>query len=233
MSRLISEDFDRFKEFVDNYKISKSLLSEKQLEDCKTMHKKLYAVMIFSAECHAQKMNQIFLEYIDEMTSDLLLSIFCWIQGMYKTSKLEIRCSIENFLKAVISETDNKICNEKGVYNIFNKAKVDKHFNKKLSETCLNQFNNDYSLLCHTVHSDMLHLHSISALNLLPQNEKGQANEVKKLYVRIVENYLIVFYLNYPEVVDKMHPENKDGFLYCISKLHKSEIIEELYGYGV
>ncbi len=181
MGRLISEDFKRFKEFLNDYNISEDLLLGEQLEECKAMHKKLYALMIFSAECYVQKMNQIFLEYIDEMISDLLLAIFCWAQGMYKTSKLEMRCSIENFLKATISETDSKISDEKSVYKVFDKAKIDKHFNKTMSATCLDQFNNDYSLLCHTVHSDLSQLHSISALNLLPQYEKQQAHEVQKL----------------------------------------------------
>lgn len=230
MSRLILEDFERFKEFLNNYNIPKILLPEKQIEECKAMHKKLYALMIFSAECHIQKMNRIFLKYIDEMISDLLLTIFCWIQGMYKTSKLEIRCSIENYLKAVISETDNKISDEKSVYKVFDKAKVDKHFNRTMSATCLDQFNNDYSLLCHTVHSDLLQLHSISALNLLPQYESKQAHEIQKLYIRIAENFLVVLYLNYPDIIDRMHPENKVDFLDCISKSHKRGIIEELYG---
>lgn len=230
MSRLISEDFERFEDFLNNYNISKLLLSEEQLEACKVMHKKLYALMVFSAECHIQNMNHIFQEYINEMTSDLLLTIFCWIQGMYKTSKLEMRCSIENFLKAVISETDAKISDEKSVYKIFDKAKGDKHFNKMMSETCLDQFNNDYSLLCHTVHSDLSQLHSISALDLLPQYEKKQAQEIQKLYVRIIENCLVVLYLNYPEIIDRMHPENKADFLDCISKSHKRGVIEELFG---
>lgn len=230
MSRLIAEDFERFKDFLKNYSISNILLSQNQLDGCKVMHKKLYALMVFSAECNHQKMNQVFLEYIDEMASDLLLTIFCWIQGMYKTSKLELRCSIENFLKAVISETDQKIIEEKSVYKIFDKAKEDKHFNKVMSVICLDQFNNDYSVLCHTVHSDLSQLHSISALDLLPQYEKEQAKEIQNLYIRIIENYLVVLYLNYPEVIDRMHPENKAVFLACISTSHKREIIEELYG---
>lgn len=230
MGRLIAEDFERFKGFLNDYNISEKMLSGEQLEECKAMHKKIYALMIFSAECHVQNMNQIFLEYIDEMISDLLLAIFCWVQGMYKTSKLEMRCSIENFLKAAISETDNKISDEKSVYKVFDKAKIDKHFNKTMSATCLEQFNNDYSLLCHTVHSDLLQLHSISALNLLPQYEKQQAHDAQKLYIRIAENFLVVLYLNYPEIIDRMHPDNKVDFLDCISKSHKRKIIEELYG---
>ena len=230
MGRLISEDFKRFKEFLNDYSISEDLLLGEQLEESKAMHKKLYALMIFSAECHVQKINQFFLEYIDEMISDLLLAIFCWVQGMYKTSKLEMRCSIENFLKATISETDSKISDEKSVCKVFDKAKIDKHFNKTMSAVCLDQFNNDYTLLCHTVHSDLSQLHSISALNLLPQYEKQQAHEAQKLFIRIVENFLVVLYLNYPETIDRMHPENKADFLDCISKLHKRKIIEELYG---
>lgn len=229
MSRTITEDFEQFKGFLDDYNISKNLLTGKSLEECKAMHKKLYALMIFSAESHVQNLNQLFLEYFDEMISDLLLAIFCWVQGMYKTTKLEMRCSIENFLKAVISKTDNTISGEKSIYRVFDKAKTDKHFNKTRSTTCLDQFNNDYSLLCRTAHSDLSQLHSISALNLLLQHENQQSNEAQRLYIRITENFLIVLYLNYPEIIDKMHPDNKADFLGCISKSHKGEIIKELY----
>ena len=65
---------------------------------------------------------------------------------------------------------------------------------------------------------------------LLPQYEEHMLRDLSKLYVRTVENYLALFYFNYPDVVDNMHPENKKDFLDCMAKSDKCEVIVSLFG---
>lgn len=230
MSRRITEDFEKLSSFLCTYNLNIYTNSQQQIEECKAMHKKIYGLMIFTAEYSLQNGESFFTKYLEEMSSDLLLSLFNWIQGMYKPAKLELRCAIENFLKAVLSLSDITILQEKSVYEIFDAAKEDKHFQNEFGKISINLLRNDYSTLCRTVHSDPLQLHPISALNLLPQYNMDLSKELDDLYIRIIENSLGLLYFNFPDIIDNMHPENKKDFLDSLSKTTKRQINERLYG---
>jgi len=229
MSRRLSEDFEKLNAFLVNYTLSSYITCQLQINECKAMHKKMYGLMIFNAELVSQSKYTYFSKFLEEMSSDLLLSLFNWIQGMYKPAKLELRCAIENFIKALLSLTDPSIVEEKSLYEIFDIAKTDKHFQTEYGKTCIELLRNDYSSLCGTVHSDPLQMHSTSALNLLPQYNLDLSKDLVKLYTRVVENSLGILYINYPATVDMMHPENKKDFLDSLSKTTKKEIIKSLY----
>ena len=230
MSRRIGEDFLKLNEFLGGYTLYTYNSCQEEIEECKTMHKKLYGLMVFIAEyCHQNSSTSFVSEYLDEMASDLLLSLFNWVQGMYKPAKLELRCGIENFLKSILSIDTPTAIKEKSVYEIFDLAKADKHFDGKFGQTRINQIRNIYVILCRTVHSSPSEIHSTSALNLLPKYEKSLSQEVVKLFIDILENCLGILYFNYPIIVDSMHPENKKDFFDCLSKTTKSKIYEILY----
>lgn len=229
MSRRIGEDFDKLNTFLNAYTLSEYSTNTAQLEQCKAMHKKLYGLMIFVAEYINDNGISTISTYLDETSSDLLLSLFSWVQGMYKPAKLELRCAIENFLKAVISASDPLIIEEKIVFEVFEKLKTDKHINNIFGQPRVELLRNDYIVLCRTVHSAPQELHSTSALNLLPQYDNSAAKGIVTIYLRTIENILGILYFNYPSVIDKMHPENKTDFLDCLSKAMKKEIVEHLY----
>lgn len=229
MSRRISSDFDKLNLFFSNYKLTDYLSNKKQLDECKTMHKKLYGYMVFVAELIQQTGNSKYGNYLNEVASDLLLSMFNWLQGMYKPAKLELRCSIENFLKALQSIDNPEILKEKHVYSIFEQAKEDKHFISSYSSSLLQLFKNDYSFLCRTAHSDPQNICSMSAMIFLPRYDNQSSHEIVSLFTRILENSMGILYAFYPEIVDKMHPENKKDFLDCLSKSTKEAVIKQLY----
>ena len=230
MSRRLNEDFEKLSSFLCDYNLGTYTTCQRQINECKSMHKKLYGLMIFFAEYNCQIEYKCFSKFLEEMSSDLLLSLFNWIQGMYKPAKLELRCAIENFLKAVVLLSDAAIIQEKSVYEIFDSAKADKHFKTEFGKKRIELLRNDYSTLCRTVHSDPVQMHSTSALNLLPQYNMDSSIELVNLYIRVVENSLGILYINYPVIVDNMHPENKKDFLDSLSKTTKKEIVESLYG---
>lgn len=229
MSRRISEDFSKLSAFLNEYSLAEYSANQSQLAECKAMHKKLYGLMIFIAEYIQQLGNAIISIYLDETASDLLLSLFSWVQGMYKPAKLELRCAIENFLKAIISVSAPKIVEEKIIFEVFKIAKSDKHISNDFGQPRGDLLRNDYVVLCRTVHSVTEEIHSTSALNLLPNYNSEMAKEFVTIYLRTVESILGILYFNYPSVVDKMHPENKADFLGCLSKSVKKEIAERLY----
>lgn len=229
MSRRLAGDFRKLNGFLRDYTLQPYIACQQQIDECKAMHKKLYGLMIFVAEFNNQNTYTTISKFLEEMASDILLSLFNWVQGMYKPAKLELRCAIENFLKSVLSIDNPLVIEEKSVYVIFDLAKADKHFQSEFGKIRIDQLRNDYSVLCRTVHSDPLEIHSTSALNLLPQYNETFSKQLVTLFIRIVENSIGVLYINYPAVVDSMHPENKKDLLDCLSKMTKKEINESLY----
>ncbi len=230
MSRRIREDFVKLSDFLDAYTLSKYSSNDSQIDKCKAMHKKLYGLIVFVGEYNHQFNSKEISKFFNEMASDFLLSLFNWIQGMYKPAKLELRCSIENFLKAILSVKTPTVLEEKSVYEIFDLARKDIHIDNCFGEIRGEQLRNDYVILCRTAHSAPLEMHSLSALNLLPQFNEVFAQELVVLFTRIIENILGILYINYPKVVDNMHPENKKDFLDCLSKTTKKDVNDYLYG---
>ena len=93
MSRRISEDFDAFNDFLSKYSLTSYTRESKQIETYKGMHKKLFGLLVFSAEFKLQGQYPALDPFLNEMGSDLLLALFSIVQGMYKPAKLLLRCS--------------------------------------------------------------------------------------------------------------------------------------------
>lgn len=229
MSRRICEDFNAFAEFLSGYNLTSYTSVPQQVEACKGMHKKLFGLLVFNAEFKVQGSHPDSVVFLEEMASDLLLSLFCVVQGLYKPAKLQLRCSMENFLKSLIMINTPAIIQEKSVYAIFDAAKDDSHFGTLIGQTCVDSLHNDYATLCRTVHGDPKVMKPTSALSMLPQYDKVSQQEVSSIYVRTIESCLGVLYLNFPAVVDQMHPDNKKDFLDCLAKTTKGDVVNTLY----
>lgn len=229
MSRRINEDFNVFTTFLSQYNLIQCTSMPQLLEACKGMHRKLFGLLVFNAEFKMQGEHQDSVAFLEEMASDLLLSLFCAAQGMYKPAKLQLRCSIESFLKSMIMIDTSSIIQEKSVYAIFDTAKADSHFATPIGQTCVDSLHNDYATLCRTVHGDPTVMKTTSALSMLPQYNKVLQQEVSCIYVRTIESCLGMLYLNFPATVDQMHPDNKKDFLDCLAKTTKGDVINTLY----
>ena len=229
MSRRISEDFDAFVGFLKEYSLTSYTSVPQQVESCKGMHKKLFGLLIFNAEFKLQGKHPDSDVFLEEMASDLLLSLFCVAQGLYKPAKLQLRCSIENFLKSLIMIDNPAIIQEKSVYAIFDAAKSDNHFVSPVGQACFDSLHNDYATLCRTVHGDPKVMKPTSALSMLPQHDNTLHQEISSIYVRTIESYLAMLYLNFPAVIDQMHPDNKKDFLDCLAKNTKGNVVSTLY----
>ena len=229
MSRRVGEDFNAFSRFLSEYHLASDASASQQIGACKGMHKKLFGLLVFNAEFKMQGKHPDSVVFLEEMASDLLLSLFCVVQGMYKPAKIELRCSMENFLKALIMIHAPTIIQNKSVYSIFDAAKADSHFDSPMGQACVQSLHSDYTILCQTVHGDPAVMKPTSALSMLPQYDEGLQKKVASLYIRTVEQCLGILYLNFPEVVDRMHPDNKKDFLDCLNKTTKQQVIATLY----
>lgn len=95
----------------------------------------MFGLLVFNAEFKVQGNHPDSVVFLEEMASDLLLSLFCVVQGLYKPAKLQLRCSMENFLKSLIM-IDTPAIIQENVYAIFDAAKDDSHFGADRANLC-------------------------------------------------------------------------------------------------
>lgn len=228
MSRRIRADYQKLIDFFEGYALGK--FEEDQKIDCKALHKKLFALMVFVSD-DAIEFSRIQpgCQYLYETVSDAMLSIFCWANGTYKSSKLHLRCMIENLLKALLSKTNPEVIYEKKVYAIFDMAKADIHFKSLVGIDILSKLKNNYAILCETVHSVPEENVPINALKHLPTFDIEKSNQYVELYLSSINAILEILYLNYYEPIHKMHPENCQDFLSCLSPTQKRRISDTLF----
>ena len=149
---------------------------------------------------------------------------------MYKPAKLELRCAIENIIKATLAVDNPLIIKVKSLFEVFDLAKDDRHYQSGIGKKCLLDLHNDYATLCQTVHSASVDINSLDSLKILPRHDVIFSKNLCRMYLRCIENMIIVLYLNYPDIVDGMHPENKKDVLDCLSKRTKSSVTAYLFG---
>jgi len=225
----IAKDKEALLSYLRNYSLTQILENEEKIQTLGSMHKKLFGLMTYTAELKKQKGNSLTLFYLSDMNSDLLLGLFNWIQGMDKPARLEMRCSIENFLKAILCCNKPEIIKEKAVHEIFNFAKADASFSSKFTKSKLEQIRNVYVELCKTVHNSISEIDSTSAIDLLPAYNKEQACRSKEFYIKITEAYLGVLYYNNVDVIASMHPKNYKLFMSTIARNAKKNVYSERF----
>jgi hypothetical protein len=232
MSRRRQKDAENLISYFSNYSLTSFPINVDQHSDCNKLHKKLYSFMIFVTEyktSQIQKPSLPIITYFEEALSDALLSIFLWAQGANKSAKLELRCIIENFIKALLSIADQNIVNEKRVFFIFEIAKTDIHFISPIGSDLLQKLKDQYGILCETVHSTPLGIIPLNALNLLPKYDISLSSKFSEQYIFIMNCILATIYLNYSSFIHKIHPENKQDFLDALSPSEIKRINEYLF----
>ena len=231
MSRRIKRDADILLSFFNDYTLSGFCENQDRIKDCKTLHKKLYAIMVFRNETISseQHFNIEFMDYMDEAISDLMLSVFSWGQGAYKSAKLHLRCSIENYLKSLLSITTSDVVFEKRVYLLFENADNDKHFLNPLNKLSLDNLKNSYSALCAVVHSSPTERAPINAIKYLPSYNKEHSRAFVSQFCSVLNSFLEIAFLHYHVMIHKMHPENKQDFMAALTQTAIKKITEYLY----
>lgn len=229
MSKRIAEDFDALCGFLNSYNLSDFFSSPKQVELYKGIHKKIFGFLIFTTELKSHQFLVASNPFFEETASDLMLAFFCLIQGLYKPSMFQLRSSIEVFLKSLVMISCPSITTQKSVYAVFDEAIADKHFSTNIGSSIISALHSDYSCLCETAHSSPNKMQPISSLGILPRYNISSLQSIAAIFARTIENFNCIFYLNYPMLVDKMHPENKKDFLDCMAKTSKAQINQLLF----
>lgn len=93
-------------------------MNEEFVDEFKKVHKKALGYLVIYSEMEKQNITRRHLDnkalfYLKESVSDVLQSVFAWVNGAYKAADLLLRSSIENFNKAIIGNVNNDVYTEK------------------------------------------------------------------------------------------------------------------------
>lgn len=216
--RLIKEDFDELKSYIENFTISNLVSDKDYLNFISTCHKKYYSFFIASIEfenCFSVEQYK----FLKEANSDLATSLFHLMTGSYKSSRLLLRSSIECFIKAFTMDLSPNIESEKSVYEIFNKTKALKYFENDPQKSQFTIVYRIYKELCKDVHAaDKVNMAQIDALDLLPKYSKKDATKIAKIYLDLIPAYLFMLCDKYNVHYHKIHHTNREIILMNINK---------------
>lgn len=229
MNRIIQKDYEKLLSYFSDYNLKNIIEDTSFQNSVKSIHRKLYAYIVFKNEAVSKHFfsSDIVETYYSEVGSDLILSLFCWTNGAYKSSEFQLRSAIENFFKAILYSEKNDIIFCKNVSEIMDFATNSTIFSNDICQSHLNKIKNTYSNLCAFVHSSPEKLSSQDALIQLPKYNQISADEFTKNYHTVVNGILSIIYYTYYTFIFSMHPTNRDLFLQGLTTLDKKKIYEE------
>lgn len=224
MARIVREDFEKLKDFVNDYSLSHLLKEDGFVNLISTCHKKYFGYLTIIAELK-DIINDKELSFLLESNSDIATSLFHLFSGSYKSSKLILRSSIETFLKGFSITYINDIEKESSIYKMFNRIRALPYFNLDFTKVELNTIHFYYKELCKDVHSaDEVNMEKISALNLFPKYSQEEANYIIAIFVKLIPCYVTLLCHKKNEDFHKIHHINKEIILNSINKVKRPTI---------
>lgn len=229
MTRECRSDFVALKKYIGQYSISNNLRDDAFLEPLKNMHKYYFSMVTWDAEMQ-QRSGDILLAYkdctdemlfrISESVSDMGASLFNWMNGSYKTSRIMLRVAIENFIRSISAIEDKSQLSEKNVYSLFEKAAGMAIFSSnQVIKHAFNQLHSDYKTLCKDTHTTTAaNMEQMTSLAGLPVFKKQKAENCKVIYVRVAGNISCIFCIIFADVYHEMHHRNRENILNSMSK---------------
>lgn len=235
MTRECKSDFDKFINYITTYKIDHNLENLSYKTTAKRMHKAYFSLLHWHTEFIYQhdffivnySNNEDVLNRISEVISDVGSSKFNWINGSYKASRVMLRSSIENFIRALSSIADESLLVEKSVYSLMERAKLTKIFTSSVQVK--NSFNNlhaSYRELCKDTHTSQLeNMEKISSLIDYPKFYEQKSNSTGELFIGVIKDILVILCLVFNALYYKMHHKNRENILISIPSKCKPLIL--------
>lgn len=239
MSRIVNKDFLYLKEYISEYNLKSLSKNEELWNIYKSAHKNIYGIIALIAEiekfiltCEEKKEKdelELEFDYLKECVSDLLSSLFISFHGAYKSAEFILRSSIEMFLRGMYSIEVHSICDEKNLYKIFESIKsAPSIIGNENMKTHFDNVHQIYVELCKYAHtSSKIQMDELYALNLFPKyNVKSLSNLISNLN-KLIRNYIFMLCFRFRNEFHKIHFENKQAILDCLSKGEKPIIMGE------
>lgn len=235
MTRECKSDFDEFLNYISNYKIEDNLGKESYMDTAKSMHKAYFSLLHWHTEFLHQRIffkesfsnNEDILIRISEVISDVGSSKFNWINGSYKASRVMLRSSIENFIRALISIENESLLTEKSVYALMDEAKISRIFtsNKKV-KVCFTALHNSYKELCKDTHTAKTeNMEKVTSLIDYPKFYEERSKNTGEIFSSVIKNILLIFCLVFNSLYHKMHHKNRENILISIPRTSKPLIL--------
>lgn len=236
MTRETITDFQKLQTFVCEYSLSRLGETPSYIRELKRIHKVYFSLLSWHCE-FILATNEIIYntcpigdsckERINETISDIGSSIFCWINGAYKPSKMLLRSAIENICKGLASLDDSTILTEQNLYKVFERAKVLHVFvHESACKQLFDSLHADYGMLCsdvHTAHhSNMINLSSLSGF---PSFKEQQASDTCKVIVKLIKNITLLLCFEFPDFFHSMHHRNKENILESINSNNRRKLL--------
>lgn len=229
MTRECKADFVELKKYIEHFKISNNLASNAYLESLANMHKVYFGMITWNAEMeHGKKDFQQkysdcsteIMQRISESVSDMGASLFNWMNGGYKASRVMVRGAIENFVRSISAIEDKSQLVEKNVYSLFEKAAATAIFNGNAAvKKAYDQLHSDYRILCEDTHTATIHnMEHLSSLAGLPTFNKEKAEASKEIFIRVARNISTIYCLVFGEFFHGMHHRNRENILHGLKK---------------
>jgi hypothetical protein len=238
MTRECKADFGALVEYVSQYKISKNLTNDSYRDSLKQIHKCYFALIVWGSEIQHNE-DRAFLKRPDctdeilyrltESISDLGASLFNWINGSYKTSRVMLRVGIENFVRAVSAIEDKSQLTEGSVRTLFEKARPLAIFNfTEEVKSAFDQIHSDYALLCEDIHTAAANnMEQLSSLAGLPVFKKTKAEQSREVFVRTAKNFNLILCITFNSQYHGMHHRNRENILHSMSSKSRPLVVLE------
>jgi hypothetical protein len=233
MSREIKQDLLSLFDFIESYSLNEQLDDASYKLFISKLHKKYYSYLTFIVELNSVVNNTTFsnpinntqFSYIQESCSDVGIAFFSSFHGIYKSSKLLLRSSIETFFKGFCLDEIPDLDKEKSIYELFRKVKTSSFFLNEPQKFIFNSIHNNYKLLCEDAHTATNNnMENISALNYFPSFNSQKADAISIFILNLTPNYLILLCLKYNQQYHTFHYKNRIIINSSTPKLYRQQI---------
>jgi len=238
MTRESKSDLLTLEAFLKTYNLG-HLLKERQFNSLLAkIHSKYLSLLIFSAELSEQKNNETKPTstphqfptptqhaYLEESLSDIGQSLFCWMHGAYKASRVMLRSSIETFTKGFCCAEIPGILTEKRVHEIFHQCLHARNVTSHPNRKAFSELHSKYGELCADVHTATANnMASISSINHFPTFNATAAASAADAIVFVASRILILLCIEYNSVFHNMHHRNRESVVDCLISSYKKKI---------
>lgn len=235
MTRECNKDFSLYIKYISEYKIVDNLNHKPYLASAKSMHKAYFSLINWHVEYQHQMeyfkvkytSNTDILLRLSEAVSDIGASKFNWLNGSYKASRVMLRSSIENFVRAISAIENESQIQEKSVYSLLDKAKDSDIFNSSEHvNASYKALHLRYKELCKDTHtSSCQNMDQITSLVDYPKYIEDKSQDTDNIFISVVKNILIILCLSFNDLYHKMHHRNKENIINSIPRLTRPFVL--------
>jgi len=238
MVRIISNDFNQLKNYINNYSLTSVYKDPFYLSQLSSLHKRYFALLTFIAELEAdgfafavttygldEPSKLKLTNYTKEAISDLGNALFNWIHGAYKSSRLLTRSCVENIVRGLSTLEDTSISEITVTHELFEAASKLSIFTTGSAKGTVQDLKSNYTELCKDVHTaDVINMEHLSALIHFPAFDNKKASKTSEIYASVAQQCLILLSLCFREFIFSMHSSNTDTILLNLPKALKAEV---------